>query len=629
MGEAPLPDKSLPDAPLADLPIPDKGIPDQSPPDQVVPDAGLPLPKTGLCSKDNWCWANPLPQGHHLYGIWGSAKDKVWAAGEKGTILTFDGKDWARVDSGTTYDLNAITGVGTTVCVAGDKGMIRCSAGGGSWGLYPAGITVNLEGIWAGGSVFVAVGRGGAVVRNTGSGFKTDTSGVTKDLYAVWGSNPTNIYAVGDAGTAIHFSGSGWKKLPSLPSAAATANLRAVWGSGGGDLVITGVAGAIFRYDGSKWTDMSVSSYAAFNALWGSSASDVHAVGSAGEVYHYSGGSSWTNGASQLKDELRAVWGSAKGDVHAVGDFGAMAHYDGNAWQARSSRVATHALRRIWGSSANAIFFVGDEGTALRFDGSTWHVMTTGTTHELYGVWGFGPTDVHAVGGQKVSGSKSKSIALHYNGLFNTWTSIGPTPSLSNWRMFAVWGAAKDDVHAIGNINYRMHHDGKGWTYGTLPSYAGHWYHYTDLWGSGSSNIYGVTETSPGNKILHYDGKIWTFKSIGSAAKCDHFSGVWGTSATNVFFVSSYKICVARYDGVTWHPVSTGLSSTSKPNKIWGSGPKNIYMVGSQGTVILSNGVTSQAQATGTTHDLHHVWGTSATNVYVVGENGAILHRGK
>ena len=77
-----------------------------------APDGGAPAPKTGLCSKDGWCWVNPLPQGHHLYGLWGSAKSKVWAVGEKGTILRFDGKAWSRVSSGTTLDLNAVAGDG-------------------------------------------------------------------------------------------------------------------------------------------------------------------------------------------------------------------------------------------------------------------------------------------------------------------------------------------------------------------------------------------------------------------------------------------------------------------------------------------------------------------------------------
>ena len=40
-----------------------------------------------VCSDDNWCWRNPLPQGNPLNGVWGSGESDVWAVGSGGTIL--------------------------------------------------------------------------------------------------------------------------------------------------------------------------------------------------------------------------------------------------------------------------------------------------------------------------------------------------------------------------------------------------------------------------------------------------------------------------------------------------------------------------------------------------------------
>ena len=52
-----------------------------------------------VCSPDNWCWRNPLPQGgsawtrvpsgttNDLNGVWGTVESDLWAVGGSGTIL--------------------------------------------------------------------------------------------------------------------------------------------------------------------------------------------------------------------------------------------------------------------------------------------------------------------------------------------------------------------------------------------------------------------------------------------------------------------------------------------------------------------------------------------------------------
>ena len=48
-----------------------------------------------VCSSGNWCWHNPLPQGNTLRAVWGAASNDVWAAGDAGTLLHFDGANWS------------------------------------------------------------------------------------------------------------------------------------------------------------------------------------------------------------------------------------------------------------------------------------------------------------------------------------------------------------------------------------------------------------------------------------------------------------------------------------------------------------------------------------------------------
>ena len=49
--------------------------------------AGMVNGENLVCSADNWCWRNPLPQGNNLNATWGSGASDVWAVGGGGTIL--------------------------------------------------------------------------------------------------------------------------------------------------------------------------------------------------------------------------------------------------------------------------------------------------------------------------------------------------------------------------------------------------------------------------------------------------------------------------------------------------------------------------------------------------------------
>jgi hypothetical protein len=45
-----------------------------------------------------------------LMDVWGSSASEVLAVGASGTILHFDGTEWASTESGTTMALNAVWG---------------------------------------------------------------------------------------------------------------------------------------------------------------------------------------------------------------------------------------------------------------------------------------------------------------------------------------------------------------------------------------------------------------------------------------------------------------------------------------------------------------------------------------
>lgn len=121
---------------------------------------------------------------------------------------------------------------------------------GGS--VSPVVTTPNFEtlfAVWGADATHIfAVGdkapSGQAIIMATSDGinWKPQPSGTPFPLHGVFGISPTDVYAVGDNGTLLHYDGSTWSRQES----GTTANLQNIWGVGK-DLYITGNAGAVLH----------------------------------------------------------------------------------------------------------------------------------------------------------------------------------------------------------------------------------------------------------------------------------------------------------------------------------------------------------------------------------------------
>ena len=276
-----------------------------------------------------------------------------------------------------------------------------------------------------------------------------------------------------------------------------------------------------------------------------------------GGVFDSVGGQARQNLAHVRSDLMVDAWNPGANErVYALALFSPL------EWQNLASGT-TVDLFGVWGTST-LLYAVGAGGAIRRYNGSSWTAVTSGTTADLYGIWGVrtgGSIDMFSVG--------DGGAILHSTG--SGWSSMA---SGTTAMLHAVHGTSATSVVAVGNL-------------GT---------------------------------IRYYNGSVWSGLSSGTT---QHLFGVWGSSSSNVFGVGAAGT-ILRYNGSSVIPMVSG--TTERLNAIWGSSASDIFAVGAAGTILHFDGSSWSAMASGTTADLYGVWGTSASDVHVVGFSGVTLH---
>lgn len=164
---------------------------------------------------------------------------------------------------------------------------------------------------------------------------------------------------------------------------------------------------------------------------------------------------------------LLSVWGPSSETLYAVGgdnqpSRGVALRRSGERWTPIDLGAEVRLLNWVTGFGADDVLFVGAGGTIVRGDGETWAVQESPTTQDLWGVWGAAPDDVWAVGGVPFSGGTP--TILRWDG--TRWNLV-ETPPLMRANVFAffkVWGSGPDDVWIVGQRGVVLHWDGESFT---------------------------------------------------------------------------------------------------------------------------------------------------------------------
>lgn len=230
-------------------------------------------------------------------------------------------------------------------------------------------------------------------------------------------------------------------------------------------------------------------------------------------------------------------------------------------------------LYAVWGASPSAIYAVGASGTIVKWNGNAWSPMTSGVTTTLRAV--SAPRDNPStvfVGGDN-------GLLLLWNG--TTWGRFGASPP--SFQINAV-GANK--------LASSLYIAGSGGTY--------------LLWDGGSK-----------------------WNSPFGYANTKALSGISFMPGTDEHFVSGASGLLVRYNPsafVDKYPSQTTRSSANF-NAVW-AGAQAIYMVGDGGTIVrrkAGDGQDGVVLTSNTSANLRSVSGANDSAIFAVGDGGAAL----
>lgn len=277
------------------------------------------------------------PTNQTLRKVWGTSANDVFAVGDGGTIVHWDGAAWSAMASGTVSDLRGLWGTSATNVYAagGTQGapttLLRYD--GAKWSVVSSPAFVSASSFW---DVF---GTGPNDVWVVGA--SPAPNGLSRDYVARWNGNAWTVVS------------------------------GASFSTGG----LTGYSGAA----GDAWV-VDWSSYAAHleNGAWT-------------KITTINGGFSG----------VVSVSGSARDNVFFVTSNSRIQRWDGQAFSSLTSPYQNAVYNGVFIRSANEGLAVANAGRIITWNGAAWAIDTRAQnigTPTLLGVWANGPSDAWTVG---------------------------------------------------------------------------------------------------------------------------------------------------------------------------------------------------------------------------------------
>jgi hypothetical protein len=183
-----------------------------------------------------------------VWSLWSFARDFVFAGHSGGYFFKWDGSNWTFSSVGGGIK-TGVSGVSRTDVWSVDSGLPWVDHwDGNSWTLNDqpvVGLTSRLLGVvMVSSSDVFAVGQNGTIIHFDGAGWSLAASPTTASLNDVSYRAGFGTYAVGASGIVVQRNGTGnWVIVPT----GTAANLKSVWISPSGVVWIAGEGGTLFH----------------------------------------------------------------------------------------------------------------------------------------------------------------------------------------------------------------------------------------------------------------------------------------------------------------------------------------------------------------------------------------------
>ena len=309
------------------------------------------LEPSGGCSPDGWCWLRPRPTGNTLASISGGRADDLWAAGEAGTALHWDGTTWtAHNVNGELHDVWSVFPAGPNDAWAiGYDGLFRWD--GTTWTRSAAGapsaiVGTSPDNLWAvsGGYLMLLIGSTWGVMGVADS-----------DCSALFVASPTDIWIGCD--TLYHYDGTSFVDTGTVPGA------FQLEGSGPSDVWAATLDG-VWSWNGTAWAKAGLSTTPIYN-LSVRAPGDVWALDH-NDVLHHRVGDSWRQTWQGQPSSTRWVW-AVGNDVWIAGADGLLLRGDGTTFAPTSDTTISPQVwaRAVYGIAPSRVWIATDDGVQL------------------------------------------------------------------------------------------------------------------------------------------------------------------------------------------------------------------------------------------------------------------------
>lgn len=551
----------------------------------------------------------PLGARGAINGLFAVNKDRVYAVGNKGTMLWWNGVGWIPMDIGTTVAIHGIWGLGENLAYAvGDNGTVA-QFDGANWSPVVLDTAVDLYGVYgfSADDVYV-VGQNGYIGHWDGEIWTSQVSNVQSDLNTVWGPSSDSVFVGGDQAKVLRRTGGVWV---SSVVAASSVTVNDLWGTSSSNVYAVGTKGSISRWNGSGWNTMVSNDFDLHDlqAIWGSSEENIFVVGDAGVILQYEEDSDdWSldivGGPFNKSENLRALAGyldleagltdSKKTKAFTAGEDALFMRLDNGNWSDTESGLALD-LHDLWVTDSVAVA-VGDGGTIVRRKTAGWAGEKSSTTKNLYSVTGFASSLV-AVGEDGVVLERSNGL---WNGL------LSPVDD----DLFGVV-ETNDGFLAVGEKGTIIRYSQGEWAVeesGVLAS-------LTDIWTNSSGAFYVVGETG----TILYSNTPGEWSSVVSGTS-SNLEAVYGRDDL-VWAVGNWTVISGNASGFS---VAETFSSDYLYG-IWVSPDDTVVTVGWAGLLMVLESGDFLEVPTGSSEVLESVMGVSSSDFFAVGRDGVLL----